>query len=116
MSHCPVNIERICMWNGFSFSVKRVLSLEEVFELIDYVMDVCSNDDGEIRREVVSFAFMCGVVSFFACVELPDDIEERYKVMYATDLYETVVSNVSKKQVDSIREIIMSYTGVECKV
>lgn len=90
-------------WHGCEITVKRYISLESTMRFVDSVVSVCFSDGGEYMPEIMDFAIKSKVVEEYSNVSLPDNIEHRHKLIYGTDIVESILDNVSEAQV---REIV----------
>ena len=99
--------KRIAMWHGIAVSVRTLLPIREVGLFVNSVMDGCYDVEHDaFIPEMMDFAFRVNVVTRYACVELPLDIEDQYEVLYNTDIFDTIVASINEAQLKSIRETI----------
>jgi len=100
-------MSRTVMWHGRAVSVRTLLPVRELSQFINSVMSACYDDEHDVFvPEMMDFAFRVNVVSRYACVELPDDIEEQYVLLYNTDIYDSIVAAVNAAQLQSIEKTI----------
>lgn len=104
---------KVIMWHGKRICVNPLLSFKETFELVSVILASCANDDGKPIPESLDFNFKVEVLNKYCGINLPTGIEDAYKVIYSTDLFESIISNVNQKQIKSIVQIIKNYTGME---
>ena len=98
---------RIIMWHGIAVTLRPLLPLIEVTQFVNSVMNSCYDKEHDtFVPDMKDFAFRVNTVSRYACVELPQDIEEQYSVLYNTDIFDTILSHINKAQIESIREAI----------
>lgn len=88
-------------WHGKAINIKYLLGRNEVFELMHRIADSCTVD-GKIASEFIDFSVKLNVILAYVDIELPDDIDEVYKFIYHSDIYDFVVKFANKKQLDSI--------------
>ena len=101
------SLSRTIMWHGKAISVRTLLPIHEVSLFVNSVMSACYDVEHEvIIPEMMDFAYRVNVVSRYACVELPDDIEEQYVLLYNTDIYDTIIAAVNTAQLQSIEKTI----------
>ncbi len=101
--------KRMAMWHGIAVSVRTLLPIREVTLFINSVMDSCYDTEHDnFVPEMMDFAFRVNVVTRYACVDLPLDIEDKYEVLYNTDIFDTIAAAVNNSQLQSIRETIFS--------
>lgn len=90
-------------WNGLSVIIRKNISLQEMVRFVERVSTLCfSGDSGEYLPEIQDFAIRCETLETYANFRLPDDIEERCKLVYCTDVYLTVISHVASEQYNSL--------------
>lgn len=106
--------EKYIMWHGKRIKITPLLLFKDVFSFVGSVMSHISRTNGDgLIMEPVDFCFKVEVLSRYANITLPDDIEERYRIIYGSDLYRSVVENINHEQLLSLVAIIRSYTGIE---
>lgn len=95
-------------WHGKMITVKYLLEYKEFLELLRSVENMCTSPDGELIAGLLDFSIKANVVAYYASVELPDDMDDVYKVVYCSDIYDVVLKMANKKQVDAL----LSYFGM----
>lgn len=101
-------------WHGKTLIIKTILSLDDIVRLIREILDICVKKDGNyFVPEMVDFAFRSAVIENYSQVELPSDIEERYFVVYAADLFNAIISVANMDQINSIKKILKHYTHID---
>ncbi len=91
-------------WKSYNIVIKQTLSIDEFMNVIHAVFKDCrvSDSDNIVQLELIDFSIKTNIISAYANVELPENLDELYSIVYGTSLYETIYSNVSKIQVQSI--------------
>lgn len=98
---CDKNI----MFHGVSLSVRTMLTFEETSEFVNSVVSACYDEGRDaFVPEAFDFAFRANVIMRYSCSEMPDGIEEKYAIVYGTDLYETLMQHICRDQVAAVRE------------
>ena len=98
---------RTVMWHGIAVTLRPLLSLVEVTQFVNSVMDSCYDKEHDVFvPDMMDFAFRVNAVSRYACVELPESIEEQYSILYNTDIFDTIVSYANAAQLQSIKDAI----------
>lgn len=106
----PENKYRTIRWHTKEIVVKRILTIEEYMRAVNNIMNDCRNPNGEdIAIELIDFAIRANIISSYAFIELPKEIDALYYTVYSSDLYDAVCANVNKTQVDSIIKSVMLY-------
>lgn len=94
-------------WNGLELNVKKNLSFSEAANFVSYVVGLCFIEGtNEYIPEARDFAIRVCTIESYTNVELPESIEERNKVVYNTDLMQTVLKNVDAQQFNSLIQAI----------
>lgn len=91
-------------WESYNIVIKQTLSIDEFMNVIHAVFKDCRVPDSDniVQLELIDFSIKTNIISAYANVELPENLDELYSIVYGTSLYETIYSNVSKIQVQSI--------------
>lgn len=97
-------------WHNTKLIVKTCIGPDEFMETIHNILDYCRDEDGEFAAEMIDFAERANIVAAYALLELPKDFEALFRLMYASDLYETVCDAVCTAQIDAIKRSIRIYT------
>lgn len=98
---------RTIIWHGMAITVRTLLPIQEVSQFVNSVMDCCYDKSRDIFvPDMKDFAFRFNVVSRYACVDLPTNIEEQYSVLYNTDIYDSVLRSVNSGQIAALNEAI----------
>ena len=100
------------LWHGKRISINPLLTFKEVFELVGEIISHCLKDD-LIVTELVDFVFKAKAIEKYGGVCLPDDMELQYQVIYGSDLVSAVLSEVNQNQLTTLKNIIISHTGVK---
>lgn len=82
--------------------------MKESMKFTEMVLQLCWNDEG-YYYEVMDFAFRCAVIAFYSNVQLPEGLEQKYEMVYGTDLYDTVLKYANRDQTESLFEAIRMY-------
>lgn len=97
------------LWNGKTVSVKKLLSFREVSQFINAVMDLCFDSEHEIAvPEAADFAIRLNVLMRYAGIMMDTEIEEQYRIVYESGLYEAVAEAVNAAQLDAIRQTVQT--------
>lgn len=96
-------------WRNTQIYVKHIIRVSEMAELINSVMSACCAGDGGFCQELVDYALRYNIVTTYSLVEMPDDLDEQYRILYCSDLYKVVTENINESQLNSIVETISCY-------
>lgn len=90
-------------WSGLKLRIKKNITLQEMIRFVEHVSTYCfANENGEYMPEIKDFAVRCETLETYANIKLPEDIEERCKLVYCTDIYLTVISHVASEQYNAL--------------
>lgn len=100
-SPTPVN------WRGKVFHVWPLIERAMVSDTISEIISLCYNDrDGVMIPENADYAYRCCMINNYTDLTLPSDDDELYRLIYATDIYDTVMKHVNRAQADIIRKVV----------
>ena len=88
-------------WHSTQLVVRHSLGINEYISLIRSIVADCSPKDGEVAYELFDFSVRLNVVLAYAFVELPEDIESAFYILYNSDLYDTVRKYANTAQIDA---------------
>lgn len=89
-------------WHGKIIKIKYMLSREEMLSLIHDIENMCITESGNFIPGLLDFSIRLNVVSNYAYVELPDNMDDIYNVLYHSDIYDAVASNINQNQKNAI--------------
>lgn len=90
-------------WNGVDIIINRTLSLRDMLEFVDMVVNSCfSEQTGSYLPEIRSFAISMCILEKYANFSMPSDIEKQYELIYRTDAVKAVVERINRSQLDDI--------------
>lgn len=91
-------------FHGVKITVLRRIPYTKLCSLVDAVVKSCFDaESGEYIPEVRDFATRLAVASAYTNLELPDNLEEQYDMMYATDLMDQVHAAIDHNQLSTLR-------------
>ena len=96
-----VTTEKISWSNDGDIEVKERISLKEAMKFVSDVVSSCfALDTDEYLPEIRDFAIGCSILESYAGFELPEDLEDKYKLVYF--ITDDVISKVDQNQLHSI--------------
>lgn len=98
------NVTTPVEYHGSVFNVTEWIPFEKMLTFVNATADSCFTLEDEYVPQVSKFAFMSNVIDFYTDIELPSDLDERYKLVMLTDLYDAVVENVNEQQIEELRD------------
>ena len=94
-------------WKDMTFTIKTLLSFEEMMRFVKDVVTSCfAIDTGEYLPEIKDFSMRCCILEYYAGITLPEDISEKYRFVYSSDIVFDILGNVNTDQFRAIRESI----------
>ena len=104
------DVLRIRTSGGLQLTVRAMISAADAAQFIDAVLQPCWNGSG-YYYEMIDFAFRCAVITCYSNVRLPEKVEEKYDVVYGTDLYDTILQYANRGQIDALYDAVNIYIG-----
>lgn len=89
-------------WHGLEISVKRRLSLTEVLEFVNSVASTSFTENGTYVPAVTEFAVKSNVILMYTNLSLPDNLENRYQLIYGTDIISHILTLIDSAQYHEI--------------
>lgn len=97
----PVN------WHGKIINVKYLLPLGDEITLIRNIVDCCYDSDNDVLLpSLIDMSFKSNIILAYSDVQLPDNTEDRHKLLYASDIYNVIESSVCKSQIEFVKKMI----------
>ena len=93
-------------WHSSEITIRQLLTIQEFIELVRKILDDCRTPDGGIAIELIDFSTRVNIISAYAYVDLPENSEKLYYVVYGSDLYDKVCSVANKAQLESIAQSV----------
>lgn len=102
-SVCADDHIRRIQWRGLDVIIRSMIDLPEIPSFFSSVMSACYDEEHDLfMPEMLDFAVRANTVLRYSNIILPDDAEEQYRILYGTDLFQTVKDNICFDQVESI--------------
>lgn len=101
-------------WCGVDVTIKKNLSLKDMLEFVNDVVDSCFQDDGRFMPEIVDFAVKSNILTKYANYSLPDKLDHRYEILYCTDAVEFVTQHINSEQLNEITSSIHKKINYLC--
>jgi len=102
--------EKVVLWHGVKILVHPFLHYSEYMETINSIVDYCTTEDGTVHAELFDLASRAAVIGAYALVRLPSEMDDLMYVVFHSDLYDFIRSEVCLEQTESIvrvaREIV----------
>ncbi len=90
-------------WHGETLVVNAMLTLGESILFIESIMSTCfDTSTGEYHPEVYDFAVRSATAAMYTNISVPENAEHQYKLLYKTDLIDTVTKYINKEQYEEM--------------
>lgn len=90
-------------WNGVDIKIRHTLSFSVMMSFVDYVSKLCfSEESGAYLPEVKDFGIKTSILELYAGIEMPNEIEDMYKLVYHSDLVDRVIERINQTQLAEI--------------
>lgn len=96
-------------WHSMNLHIKRLLTVREYLDVIAEVIGMCTNSNGEFAYPLLEFAFKCCIIRAYAYVELPDNLDDLYSVVYESGIYDIVYSTANQSQINDIKHCVLRF-------
>lgn len=91
------------VWAGLEIEVKRFLTMEEMFDFTNTVFETCfRQDDSSYRPEVKDFMIRSCILDAYTNIEIPDDLQTRYDMVYRYEIIPEVMKYVDQNQFNAV--------------
>ena len=89
-------------WRGVEITVRRIIPIEWMSEIVKRVENSCFSDDGEFTPETMEFGIRVCVIAAYTNIDIPLDMELQNRLVFGTDLWDAVVPAISGTQLQEI--------------
>lgn len=90
-------------WRGLTLHIKKCLSLEEMMTFVSDVVSSCfAADTNEYLPEIKDFSTRCCILENYAGFVLPKSLDEKYEMVYSSDIVSFVVQYVEHMQFNAM--------------
>ena len=100
---------KVVDWHGLQLEVRPIITAKEYMSLVHSIVDDCKAPDEGCAVELVDFAIKANIIATYTNVELPNDLQDLYNVVYASDLYDIVCTVVKQSQIEAIYRAVNLY-------
>ena len=96
---------------GNNLVIEKLIPFTTFDEIVSRVSDICFNSEtGEYLPQNKDFAIRLCVINAYTNVNIPENVEHQYRILYGTDIVDTVLKYINRDQyiamVDAINETI----------
>lgn len=90
-------------WRGIPIQITKHLSLEGMLSFVENVVSNCfAYDTGAYIPEARDFITRCAILESYTNLTLPDDINEKYDVVYSSNIVSFVLQQIDQGEFNSI--------------
>ncbi len=89
-------------WHNIDIDVKRSLPMEDAMGYINDVVAGCLDENGSYYPEAIDFMRRREFIRRYTNIELPNNTSDEYRILYGTDLYDSILDVVDGDQADSL--------------
>ncbi len=93
-------------WHNLQIDISKTLSGFEAEDFAKAVVESCFNEDGNYTPFEREYAERLYTIEFYTNIDMPEKYSDRYNVLFRTDLYNCVCSEINKEQYLYINEAI----------
>lgn len=91
------------VWAGLEIEVKRFLTMEEMFDFTSTVFETCFRQaDSSYLPEVKDFMIRSCILDAYTNIEIPDDLQTRYDMVYRYEIIPEVMKYVDQNQFNAV--------------
>lgn len=88
-------------WNGLTIKVRHMVNFEYMLRFVNGVVNTCF-ETGSYMPELKDFAIRCASIAYYTNINMPEDVDKQYKLVYGTDLVAKVLEAVDHGQFNNI--------------
>ena len=89
-------------WHSHKITIRPFLPIKEFLNTVRDILKDCRTPDDKVALELLDYSIRSNIIAAYALVELPKDFDELYYIVYNSDLYDLVLENSNKAQIESI--------------
>jgi len=98
-------------WCGLGVVIKRNLTLSEMLIFVDSAVKACFSEPvGVYMPELKDYAIRAMAIELYTNLSTPSDLHKKYDLLYSSDIWHTVLSNIDK---DQFNEML---TAIDAKI
>lgn len=93
-------------WCGNEITITTLLDAYTASSIVSNAVAGCFDAEGNYIPDGQDFLFRVLIVAAYTDIEMPDDNDVKYALVYGTDIFDVVVANVNSAQLGSIAKQI----------
>lgn len=103
-------------WYGTDIVIKHSIGLSDVLEFVNNVVESCFGESGNFIPEVMDFAIKGNILTKYANLTMPENLEHRYDLIYQTDIVDEVCKRINRAQLQEVISSISKKIDYLCSV
>lgn len=103
-------------WYGADIIIKHSIGLSDVLEFVNNVVESCFGESGNFIPEVMDFAIKGNILTKYANLTMPENLEHRYDLIYQTDIVDEVCKRINRAQLQEVISSISKKIDYLCSV
>lgn len=113
-SACNYADEEHVNWHGLKITIKHRVGLTDMMTIVQTATESAFSESGVFVPEVVEFAFHSGIIDKYTNVDLPENLEERYSLIYDSGIIDSVLQVADVDQLQSMEKAIHRKVKYAC--
>lgn len=103
-------------WYGTDIVIKHSIGLSDVLEFVNNVVESCFGESENFIPEVMDFAIKGNILTKYANLTMPENLEHRYDLIYQTDIVDEVCKRINRAQLQEVISSISKKIDYLCSV
>lgn len=88
--------------NSFDVEIKTTIGLQDSIDFVKAVVNTVFQSDGKYYAALEEFAIRHATIMFYTNIALPSDPDEEFDFLFGSDIYDKVVSYISKNEYQAL--------------
>ncbi len=106
--------DAIIDWHGLEVTVKHTIGFSDMMKFVNDAAESCFSEAGTFVPEVMDFAIKSNILSRYANVTLPEDLEHQYALIYMSDIVDAVCEHINAEQLREITTAVRQKVRYAC--
>lgn len=99
--------QKLTLMDSIEVTIFPLLTLKQTLAFIDNVVDSCfDSESGAYLPELKELAIGLNILMMYTNCRIPDDIEDRYRILYAMNKCQDIIDIIDKNQFYDIMQAI----------
>lgn len=106
--------DAVVSWYNIEVTVKHTIGLTDMMEFVHNAAESCFSESGAFVPEVMDFAIKSNILTRYANLTLPDELEHRYALIYESDIVDIVCEHINHEQLQEITSAVKRKVNYAC--